>query len=360
VERWANRLVYGERATPHEILVQFSHRSSELSDDELIERVPGLIADGTGATAAAVWVRSTSGFRTASTWPADTAARSIDGLGEFADPDGDRSWPVLQEGELLGGISLTKHKGETVTPTEEVLLADLAGGLGLAMRNARLTAELRRQITELQASRERVLAAADAARRQLENTLDSGPQQQLVALKVKLGPTRKRAEQVGATKTAALLTQLEQQAGDAIAAIRVFASGIYPPLLEAEGLEMAIEQQARASSLSVSVRTADIGRYPREVESAVYFTVLEALQNTTKYANASSVSVSLTAFNGTLEFEVTDDGDGFDTTTVNPGTGLEGIADRLDTVGGSLTVSSEPGRGTTIAGIVPTTTSAGI
>ncbi len=221
-----------------------------------------------------------------------------------------------------------------------------------------LTAELRRQVTELEASRERVLAAADAARRQLENTLDSGPQQQLVALKVKLGPTRKRAEQVGAIKTAALITQLEQQAADAIAAIRVFASGIYPPLLEAEGLAAAIEQQARASSLAVSVHTDDIARYPREVESAVYFTVLEALQNTTKYANADSVSVRLSAVQGKLEFEITDDGLGFDTTMVGPGTGLNGITDRLATVGGSYTVSSGPGHGTTIAGAVPTTTHA--
>jgi signal transduction histidine kinase len=356
IERWANRLVYGERATPHEILVQFSHRSSELSDDELIEQVPKLIVDGTGAATAALWVRSGDGFRTASTWPADGATQSIGGVEEFDDPQADRSWPVVHDGELLGGISLTKEQGETVTAAEEALLADLAAGLGLALRNTSLTAELRRQIAELEASRERVLAAADAARRDLENTLDSGPQQQLVALKVKLGPTRKRAEQLGATKTAALLTQLEQQAGEAIAAIREFARGIYPPLLEAEGLAVAIGQQARTSALAVSVRSNDIDRYPREVESAVYFTVLEALQNTTKYAHANSATVELTARNGTLEFEITDDGHGFDTATVSPGTGLNGIADRLDTVGGSVTISSEPGLGTTVSGSVPTTT----
>ena len=360
VERWANRLVYGERATPHEILVQFSHHSSELSDDELIEQAPKLIVDGTGAATAALWVHSADGFRTASTWPPDTTERSLADGAEFVDPEADRSWPVLHDGELLGGISLTKEEGETVTAAESALLDDLAAGLGLALRNTRLTAELRRQIAELEASRERVLAAADAARRDLENTLDSGPQQQLVALKVKLGPTRKRAEQLGATKTAALLTQLEQQAGEAIAAVREFAQGIYPPLLEAEGLAVAIGQQARTSGLSVSVRTDDIGRYPREVESAVYFTVLEALQNTVKYANADSATVSLAAVNGTLEFEITDDGQGFDTATVGPGTGLNGIADRLDTVGGSLTISSDPGRGTTIAGTVPTTTRAGV
>ena len=360
VAQWANRIVYGERATPHEILVRFSHRSSELSDDELIEQTPKLIVDGTGAATAALWVRSAEGFRTASTWPTGGTTRFVDGVEGFVDPEADRSWPVLHDGELLGGISLTKEPGETVTTAEAALLADLASGLGLALRNTRLTAELRRQVAELEASRERVLLAADAARRDLENTLDSGPQQQLVALKVKLGPTRKRAEQLGATKTAALLGQLELQAGEAITAVREFARGIYPPLLEAEGLAVAIGQQTRSSALAVSVRGDGIDRYPREVESAVYFTVLEALQNTAKYANASSATVSIAAVNGTLEFEIADDGQGFDTTAVAPGTGLNGMADRLDTVGGSFTVISVPGGGTTIAGRVPTTMRAGV
>ena len=108
------------------------------------------------------------------------------------------------------------------------------------------------------------------------------------------------------------------------------------------------------------MRGDGIDRYPREVESAVYFTVLAALQNTAKYANASSATVSIAAVNGTLEFEIADDGQGFDTTAVAPGTGLNGLADRLDTVGGSFTVISVPGGGTTIAGRVPTTMRAGV
>ena len=135
---------------------------------------------------------------TTSTWPSDAAARTLDVVDEFVDPEADRSWPVLHDGELLGGVSLAKEHGETITAAEATLLADLAAGLGLALRNTRLTGELRRQVAELEASRERVLTAADAARRDLEHALDSGPQQQLVALKVKLGPTRKRAEQLAA------------------------------------------------------------------------------------------------------------------------------------------------------------------
>ena len=353
VSKWANRLVYGERATPHEILVRFSHRSSELSDEELMERIPQLVVDGTGARAASLWIRSRDGFRTVSTWPADTAVRRLPDPDQFADPEADRSLPVLHDGELLGGLSLIKEQGETVTPTEEALLADLAAGSGLALRNTRLTEQLRRQVSELEASRERVLAAADAARRELENTLDSGPQQQLVALKVKLGPTRKRAEQLGATKTAGLLAQLEQQAGDAIKAVRDFAGGIYPPLLEAEGLAVAIGQQARTAAIPVSVRSDGIARYAREIEAAVYFSVLEALQNTSKYADASTATVTLTATNGALAFEVTDDGNGFDAAIVTKGAGLNGITDRLDTVGGTVHIDSTPGHGTTIRGTLP-------
>jgi signal transduction histidine kinase len=353
VEHWANRLVYGERATPHEILVRFSHGSSELSDEELLDRIPQLVVVGTGAKSAALWTRSGDAFRTASTWPADIDVRRLDEAGAFVDPEADWSLPVFHDGELLGGLSLVKEEGEAVTPAEEALLADLASGLGLSLRNARLTGQLRRQVSELEASRERLLAAADAARRELEHTLDSGPQQQLVALKVKLGPTRKRAEQFGAVKTADLLGQLEQQAGDAIKAVRDFAGGIYPPLLEAEGLVTAIGQQARTAAIPVSIDGDRLGRYPRDVEAAVYFSVLEALQNVGKYADASTVTVTLSGNEETLTFQVADDGRGFDPASVAPGAGLNGIADRLDTIGGTIHIDSTPGEGTTLTGTIP-------
>ena len=352
VERWANRLVYGDRATPYEVLVRFSRRSAELPD-ELLSRVPRLIVDGTGASTAALWVRSDAGFRTAASEPADAPQRHLGRDDVFVDPNADYSIPVFHDGELLGGLSLVKPSGESVTPPEQELLADLASGLGLALRNARLTAQLRLQIAELEASRERVLAASDAARRTLENDLDSGPQQTLVAVKVKLGPIRKRAEQLGATKAAALLAQLEDAAGAAISSVREFAGGIYPPLLEAEGLAVAIGQQARSSTVPVQVHGDSVGRHPRDIEAAIYFSVLEALQNTAKYAEAKSAMVTLGERGGALTFEVSDDGSGFDAATISRGAGLTGIADRLDTVGGTVEVESAPGQGTRITGTVP-------
>ncbi|MGI9605774.1 MAG: sensor histidine kinase [Acidimicrobiales bacterium] len=353
LERWANRLVYGERATPYEVLVGFSMRSAELSDEELIAVIPQLIVDGTGVEMAAVWTRTDDGFRTAAAWPADTAMRFVAGADDFVDPEADHSVPVFHDGEMLGGISLVKPVGESVTSIDEGLLSDLASGMGLAVRNARLTGQLRTQVAELEASRERVLAAADEARRTFENDLDAGPQQDLVAVKVKLGPARMLAERAGAEKASALLAQLEHDAGAAIKAVRDFAGGIYPPLLEAEGLAVAMAQQLHAAAIPVSITAEGVARYPREVEAAVYFSVLEALQNTAKYAQATEASVTIEATDRSLTFEVRDDGRGFDAEAVAGGAGLTGMADRLDTVGGTLRIESTPGKGTVVEGSLP-------
>jgi signal transduction histidine kinase len=353
VERLANRLVYGERATPYEVLARFSQRAAEMSDEDLLKRVPRLIVDGTGASDAALWVRSDGGFRIATSWPDATVDRSMEVTGTFSDPDADYSLPVFHDDELLGGITLVKERAEPITPAEEELLADLADGMGLALRNTLLTTELRQQVKDLKRSRDRVVTAADEARRSLERDLDSGPQQQLVAVKVKLGPARVLAERAGAEKTEQILADIEAQVGDAIRAIRDFAGGIYPPLLGAEGLAIALGQQTRKAALPVSLLAESIDRYPRDVEAAVYFTVLEALQNTAKYAQATSAEVRLSEENGDLRFVVTDDGTGFDMGQVTNGAGLSGISDRMDTVGGSWSVASARGSGTTITGKVP-------
>jgi signal transduction histidine kinase len=352
-QQWANRAVYGERATPYEVLARFAHRAAEASDDELLARTPKLIVDGTAAVAATLWVKSNKGFRPAATWPQDTDRAPLPAAEVFEDPDADYSLPVFHDGELLGGLSLVTARGEALSPAAEELLANLASGMGLALRNATLTSRLREQVAALEASRERILAADDEARRALERDLDSGPQQQLVALKVMLGPTRKQAAQGGATKTAEMLEQLEADSGEAIRAVREFSGGVYPPLLEAEGLEAAVMQQTQLSVLPIAVEADGLGRYPREVEAAVYFTILEALQNIAKYAGASAAYVVLQQTNGELAFEVTDDGSGFDPATIVAGSGLANMADRLDTVAGTWSLDSTPGVGTTVRGTVP-------
>jgi len=352
-QQWANRTVYGERATPYEVLARFSHRAAEASDDELLARIPRLIVDGTGAVGATLWVRSNMGFRVAAIFPEAASRPEIRRIDSFEDPDADYSLPVFHDGELLGGLSLFNERSEAIPPAEERLVANLASGIGMALRNAALTSQLRNQVAELEASRDRILAADDEARRSLERDLDSGPQQQLVAMKVMLGPTRKQAERAGAIKTAEVLAQLESDAGEAIRAVRDFSGGVYPPLLEAEGLAVTLSQQTKKTALPVQVEAEGIGRYPREVEVAVYFAILEGLQNIAKYAGASRVSVALREVDGELSFEVSDDGRGFDASTVVAGSGLANMADRLDAIAGILSFDSTPGSGTTVRGTVP-------
>lgn len=361
LEGWANRLVYGPRAEPQEVLSRFARRSMELSDEELLARLPELVAQGTSARRATVWVRTDEGFRAISTWPdgghgpiwetpdADRAT--------FEVPGADRSVPVFQDGELLGGVSVDKEPGEPISPAESALLDDLAGALGVAMRNARLADDLRVELAALEASRERLLTAGDDARRSLEWSLDSGPQQRLVALKVKLGPVRVQAERLGAERVAKLLAALEPETEMAIQSIRRFAAGVYPPELESDGLATAIRACADTMpyELTVRVDTDAACRFDRDIESAVYFTVLESLQNAAKHADATHVAVEIASTPDELTFEVRDDGVGFDIAADRSasGAGLVGMTDRLDIIGGRLTMASTPGVGTTVSGHVP-------
>jgi len=131
------------------------------------------------------------------------------------------------------------------------------------------------------------------------------------------------------------------------------ARGIYPPLLAEKGLPAALEAQARKAAVHVSVETDGVGRYPPDVESALYFCCLETLQNVAKYAHATHAEVRLSASGGELAFEVVDDGEGFDPGSTRQGSGLEGMADRLDAIGGALEVRSQLGVGTTVTGRVP-------
>jgi signal transduction histidine kinase len=169
---------------------------------------------------------------------------------------------------------------------------------------------------------------------------------------VKLRLAEQLAER-DAAATKSMLAQLQTEATDALQHLRDLARGIYPPLLADKGLAAALEAQARKSVVPVEIMPNGVGRYPQEVEAAVYFSVLEALQNVAKYAGASRVEVRLGTRDGDLWFEVTDDGRGFDSNEAVTGTGLQGIADRLDAIGGHLEVRSEPGHGTTVVGRIP-------
>jgi len=253
--------------------------------------------------------------------------------------------PVRHQGELLGTVSIEKKPGDSLTPTERKLVPDLGSESGLVRRNVALIADLR-------ASRQRLVVAQDDERRKLERNLHDGAEQQLVALAVKLRLAEFLAERdPSATKT--MLTDLRTETGEALESLRDLARGIYPPQLADKGLAAALESEARKGSVPTEVRSEGIGRYPPDVESAVYFCALEALNNVAKHAGATRAAVRLAQADGELTFEVSDDGDGFDPAQIGYGTGLQAMADRLDAIGGTLKVHSQPGKGAQVTGRVP-------
>jgi signal transduction histidine kinase len=257
---------------------------------------------------------------------------------------------VRHDDELLGALSIEKPPSDPLTPTEEKLLEDLASQAGLVLRNVRLTADLQSSLEDLRASRRRLVEAQDQERRKIERNLHDGAQQQLVALTVQLGLLERVAEDPDRVKEMADLLRGALQ--DALDDLRDLARGIYPPLLADKGLAAALEAQARKAAVATTVDVDGVGRYPQEVEAAVYFCALEALQNVAKYAEASSASVRLMQRDDDLLFEIEDDGRGFDAPVMRRGTGLQGMADRLNAIGGTLTVRSAPGEGTLVSGSI--------
>jgi signal transduction histidine kinase len=354
VRRWAqrlaNRLVYGERATPYEVLSEFSARmGGAFATEDLLPRMARILGEGTGAERADVWLRVGQELHVEASWPDEgsPAATSV-GLDEI----GSDLVPVSYRGELLGALSVAKRLGDTLTHTESKLIDDLASQAGLVLRNVALTEELRARLEELRESRRRIVAAQDDRAKKLERDIHDGAQQQLVALTVKL---RLAGSFVGADddRARAMLAELSSETNEALENLRDLARGIYPPLLADQGLAAALEAQTRKSAVPVSIDTDGIGRYSQEVESAVYFSVLEALQNVAKYAAAQHVNVRLSHGAAGLRFEVEDDGVGFDPVATAHGTGLQGITDRLDAVGGEIQIASTPGEGARISGRVP-------
>jgi signal transduction histidine kinase len=345
--RLANRIVYGKRATPYEVLSDFAERMAGAYEvEDVLPRTARMLAEGTGAIRSDVWLLVSSELQAAGSWPATGVKRiPLIGNGSIEVP-GAAAVPVRYQGEVLGAISVQKAPGDPITSAERKLLEDVASQAGLVLRNARLIGELR-------ASRQRIVSAQDAAARRLERNLHDGAQQQLVALAVK---ARLADSLVGRdeTKTHDVLSQIQTDAQDALETLRDLARGIYPPILADRGLTAALEAQAKRSPVPVSVHAGGISRYRPETEAAVYFSVLEALQNVAKYSGATHAMVSLHGDDGGLSFEVTDDGVGFDPGSTAYGTGLQGVADRLAAIDGTLEVRSRPGSGTTIVGIVPT------
>jgi signal transduction histidine kinase len=256
-------------------------------------------------------------------------------------------------------VTFVRHHGTpAVALLHDVQLDDdpellrAAGSLAmLAAENANLDAAWHDALEELRSSRARIVRAGDQERRRLERNLHDGVQQRLIVLKIHADLTRELA---GDTPLRDRLTQIAHQAEETLNEVREVAHGIHPPVLSDHGLVAALRRVHLHTARPLHVRADGIGRYPPDLESAVYYCCTEAVQNATKHGGAGvEVGIRLHEDGDTLAFEVADDGPGFEPSAVLGGSGLQNMRDRLGALGGHLTVDSAPGRGTIVSGGVP-------
>lgn len=276
---------------------------------------------------------------------------------QWIDEDG-RPFALPPEGSVRSATEVTS-KGRRVailvhedSAGAEMALREVVQGVTLmALAHQRLEAETRASLRDLSESRSRILAAIDRDRLRIERDLHDGAQQRLIALKI---AADRGAQSTGSDvgESAAIFERIGSDATAALDEVRALARGVYPALLVDHGLTEALRDAASRSAVPAEVRTQGVRRYPQEVEAAVYFCCLEALQNAEKHAGASSITIDLIG-NGELRFEVRDDGIGFESAGEQAGAGLGNMSDRVEAVGGKLRIDSVPGAGTRVAGRVP-------
>jgi signal transduction histidine kinase len=361
-QRLANRLVYGARASPYETLAELSERVAHAyPTEDVLPQMARILGQGSGALSARVWLRMGRSLVPAAAWPGGTALApvAIDGDELPPLPESHFGVPVRYRDQLIGALTVTQAPTQPLSPVDLQLLDDLASQAGLVLRNVRLAAELAAsleelsaQAEELRASRQRIVMTQDEERRQVERDIHDGAQQHLVALMVQLRVARTMLTRDPA-KATRLIGEIRGVIAGALETLLDLGSGIHPRLLTDHGLAEALRTQVANPSVRVTVDADGVRRYQAEVEAAVYFACLEALQNASKHAAGANVAVTLAEEEGTLVFTVRDDGDGFDPEQSRPGSGLGNMRDRLTALDGSLELTSAPSRGTCVTGRVP-------
>ena len=381
----ATRFVYGAREAPEETLRTFGSRMTRaIPMDELLLQLAESLRKTMALSSAEVYTGTGDVLERAAAVP-DTGPRSVVVTGREravvarAGVSGNawasvwlpavlngraqvhvRIAPVSHAGELLGLIVAERPAADDAFSDEDDrVLTELARQVGLAVHNARLDTalqttldELRKQADELRQSRARIVASGDAERRRVERNLHDGAQQHLVAMAVNLRLAR---DIVAEDPQAAgeMLDQLADDVRSTIQELRELAHGIYPPLLAGGGLGEALRAAGNRSPLPVTVTTGGIGRYTPDIEAAVYFCCLEALQNAAKHAQGARVHVRVWEESGGLLFSVADDGPGFDPPRARSGHGFVNMADRLGAIGGTVRWESQPGHGAQVLGTIP-------
>lgn len=274
---------------------------------------------------------------------------------------------VLRRVEDLRGAMRSVDRGDLAThvvplggdelddmgATFNEMVDGLRERVALREHNAGLVDDLQRQAGQLRDSRARLVAASDAARRQVERDLHDGAQQRLVVLGLKLALVGEQIESDPAAAAVAI-GGLRDELGAAVAELRDLAHGIYPTLLESDGLPAALRDAARRAAIPTTVECDGAARYPAALETAVYFCCLEALQNASKHAGPGArAHVRVSHRNGILAFDIADDGLGCELSAAADGAGLQNMTDRIGALGGMLRIDSTPGDGMTVAGTLP-------
>jgi len=345
-QRLANRLVYGERATPYEVMAGFSGRVADaVSTDRVLPQMAEAAGRGVGAVEASVRVRLPGGLERVERWSAPGATTD-----RVAEP---LTITIGYQGEPVGDLSVTKSPTDPLTPAEQVLLRDLGAQAGLALHNVRLSEELETRLRELDVqaaalrlSRERLVTARDAQRRGLQRDIHEGPERQLLDIRQRLHQVRDADE----------LDELITQTNDTLDGLRDLARGIFPPLLAEQGVVAALRAHIRKTGANATVEAGlgfDDQRFDADTEAGVYFCCLQAIQNVIRHANNAPCVVALSRDADAIAFEIRDAGPGFDVATTPRGMGLQIVQDRVDALDGSLEVASGPGRGTRVAVRLP-------
>ena len=282
LQQLVNRLVYGRTLTPHQVLSGFSRQVAATSDAVLTQVAQSLV-DGTTATGASIGFSPRSPHATDTQWSAGTTS---------ADHQ-TRSFPIKQQGTRFGHVVLFIPRGQQLSD-EDTLLADrVASGLGLAVHNRVLTGALHGRIHALRTSRRRLAAAQDETRRRVARDLHDGAQQQLVSLKVKAGLAQTIAEREHAAHSAAQLALVANCVDAAIDAVRDFARGVYPPLLDTEGLATALAAHTRGIPIDTRVDADGLGRLNGNLEAAAYFCIVDLLDHFSNEGDATRATVFL-------------------------------------------------------------------
>ena len=359
--RLANRLVYGTRATPYEVLADFADRvAGSYTIEDVLPRTAQMLAEGTGAQRADVWLRVGRELRVEGSWPSESAAEHATIAGDApVVPGATAVVPVSHQGELLGALSVHKAPSDPMTPTDEKLLVDVASQAGLVLRNVRL-------IEDLRASRLRLVTAQDEARRRIARDLHDSTGQDLVALATMLGQLRNLIPSAE-RKSRRLVSECKALTLKCIRDIRTLSYVLHPPVLDDAGLDEAIREYvdgfSKRSGIHVELELSSrLERMAKDIELALFRVVQESLTNIQRHSGSQQAKIRVDR-NPDLTLEISDQGHGPSpaeaTESGDPrfkvGVGISSMQERVKLIGGRFDIDFT-NHGTSVRVTIPVPT----